>query len=42
MYATDNPLWQVGLVGTSSLALVSSIAMVADFLSYESMADAGI
>ncbi len=42
MYATDNPLWQVGLVGTSSLALVSSIAMVVDFLSYESMADAGI
>lgn len=42
MYATDNPLWQVGLVGTSSLALVSSIAMVADFLSYESMAEAGI
>ncbi len=42
MYATDNPLWQVGLVGTSSLALVSSIAMVVDFLSYESMAEAGI
>ncbi|WP_320121118.1 PEGA domain-containing protein [uncultured Sphaerochaeta sp.] len=42
MYATDNPLWQVGLVGTSSLALVSSIAMAADFLSYESLAGAGI
>nr|WP_319474813.1 hypothetical protein [uncultured Sphaerochaeta sp.] len=42
MYATDNPLWQVGLVGTSSVALVSSIAMAVDFLSYESMADAGI
>jgi len=42
MYAPDNPLWQVGLVGTSSLALVSSMAMAVDFLSYESMAAAGI
>ncbi len=42
MYATGNPLWQVGMVATSSFALVSSVAMVSDFLSYEAMAGTGI
>ncbi|MGE4454109.1 MAG: PEGA domain-containing protein [Sphaerochaeta sp.] len=42
MYATGNPLWQVGMVATSSVALVSSIAMVSDFLSYEAMTGTGI
>ncbi len=38
-YAVDNPLWQVGLVGTSSLSLVSAVALVKDLASYAAVAD---
>lgn len=42
MYDTSNALWQVGLVGTSSIALVSSVALVMELASYASRADSGM
>ncbi len=41
IYATDSPLWQIGVVGTSSLALVSTIALVMEMFSYEASAGIG-
>lgn len=37
-FAADNPLWQVGMVGTSSLALVSGVALVMEMARYASWA----
>ena len=37
-FAVDNPLWQVGMVGTSSVALVSGVAVVMEMARYASWA----
>lgn len=37
-YQTGNPLWQVGMVATSSLALVGSVALVMELASYAAQA----
>ena len=40
-YDVSNPLWQLGMVVTSSLALVSSTAMVLELASYATLATEG-
>jgi hypothetical protein len=37
-YQTSQPLWQVGMVATSSLALVGSVALVMELASYAARA----
>lgn len=37
-YQTGNPLWQVGMVATSSLALTGSVALVMELASYAAQA----
>lgn len=37
-FAVDNPLWQVGMIGTSSVALVSGMALVMEMARYASWA----
>jgi hypothetical protein len=37
-FAIDNPLWQVGMVGTSSAALVSGVALAMEMARYAAWA----
>lgn len=41
MFATTNAIWQVGAVGTSSIALVSTVALVMELASYATRAGSG-
>lgn len=41
-FESTNPLWQVGMVGTSSLALVSAVALVMELASYADRAGSSL